>query len=413
MELSLATIYGLLLALGLVSVDTVLNANTLFLDASVAKKFEEAGYTSNVVEQHLINELATIADTKSLVKAPVIKSSDAPSVSAALASVVSLGPSLEAAQQLVGFAPPKLYAAAVERGETDTIELTGRSQLFGRFSISVDGTERNIDAMIEEAAYKTFLELDPYTAILYHFAQNTDDLTKVEAEVDAVLERLRLTTHDEVRGQLLNLKGIIALDRNDMDGAVAAFQAALDQNPAFHVVRLNMALAMVQMDRYQDAIDQTHFVSEPWIWPATDDPIILSAAYVLRAVAYWGQGDLKTARTELEYAINLQPTSTAAYWYLAGLLHDLGDPSGAGQALKTARDNIIYFETYPEIALLYFWVSAEDQRPIERRTWDLPTWRNKAEEDGAPLGATPGDNAPNGNAPDAAPAAPTPTQSDT
>lgn len=249
MEISLATIYGLLLAVGLVSVDTVLNANTLFLDSHVASKFEESGYSAKVVEQHLISELSIIADTKSLVKAPVIKSSDAPSVSAALASVVNLQDSLEAAQQLVGFAPPKLFAAAVQHGETDTIELTGRSPLFGRFSISVDGAEKNMDQMIEEAAYRTFRELDPYTAVLSRFTLNADDLSTVEAELDAVLARVRSSVHTDTKAQLENLKGIIALDRNDIDGAIELFRAALKDDPHFHVVRLNLALALVQLDR--------------------------------------------------------------------------------------------------------------------------------------------------------------------
>lgn len=401
MELSLATIYGLLLAVGLVSVDTVLNANTLFLDSHVAKKYEEAGYSAEVVEQHLISDLSIIADTKSLVKAPVVKSSDAPSFSAALASVVNLQDSLEAAQQLVGFAPPRLYAAAVEHGETDTIELTGRSPLFGRFSISVDGAERNIDQMIEEAAYRTFRELDPYTAVLYRFVRNSDDMEAVEAELDDVLARVRLTAHSDTRAQLENLKGIIALDRNDVEGSVDWFQAALKDDPHFHVVRLNLALAMVQLDRYEDAIAQTSFISEPAYWPMTGDPVLLSAAHVLRAVAYWGMGNLEQAKSDLEYAIYQQPTSTAAYWYLSGVLHAMGQPGQGDLMLQKAIENLVYFETYPEIALLYFWVSAEDMRPLERRTNQLPSWHDQ--------GKAAAPTAPQ-NQPDAAPPAPTPTE---
>jgi Tfp pilus assembly protein PilF len=406
MEISLATIYGLLLAIGLVSVDTVMNANTLFLDSSVAKKYEEAGYTAKVVEQHLINQLAIIADTKSLVKAPVIKSSDTPSFSAALASLVSLQDSLEAAQQLVGFAPPKLYAAAVEHGDVDTIELTGRSPLFGRFSISVDGAERGIDRMIEDAAYRTYRELNPYSAILYRLTKNADGLEAVEAELDEVLARVRMSTHADTRAQLENLKGIIALDRGDIDGAVKLFQMALKDDPYFHVVRLNLALAMVQMDRYDDAIAQTSFIAEPVYWPMTSDAILLSAAYVLRAVAHWGKGNLITAKTDLEYAIYLQPTSTAAYWYLSGVFHALGEPAKGDVMLQKAIDNLVYFETYPEVALLYFWVSAEDMRPLERRSNTLPSWhgQGKATTPVAPQ------TAPQ-SAPDAAPVPPTPRQS--
>ena len=403
MEISLATIYGLLVAIGLVSVDTVLNANTLFLDSHVAAKFEEAGYSAEVVEQHLISELAIIADTKSLVKAPVIKSSDTPSISASLASVVNLQASLEAAQQLVGFAPPKLYAAAVRHGETDTLELTGRSPLFGRFSISVDGTEKNTDQMIEEAAYRTFRELDPYTAILSRFSLNPDDLAAVEAELDEVLARVRMLPTLDTKAQLQNLKGIIALDRNDVEGAVTWFQAALKDDPHFHVVRLNLALALVQLDRYNEAIVQTSFIADPAYWPMTGDPVLLSAAHVLRAVAHWGRGNLLEARSDLDYAIYLQPTSTAAYWYMSGLLHAMGQQTKGEMMLQKAIDNLVYFETYPEVALLYFWVSAEDMRPLERRSTTLPSWRDQGQSNAVPAGPQ--------SKPDAAPRAPTPSLS--
>lgn len=398
MEISLATFYGLLVALGLMSVDTVMNANTLFLDSHVGAKFEEAGYSAEVVEQHLISDLAIMADTKSLVKAPVVKSSDAPSVSAALASLVNLQGSLEAVQQLVGFAPPKLHAAVVQHGETDTIELTGRSQLFGRFSISVDGAEKNIDQMIEEAAYRTFRELDPYAAVLFHFSRNTDDLGAAEPELDDLLTRVQMSEHSDTRAQLENLKGIIALNSNDIDGAMAWFQSALKDDPQFHVVRLNLALALVQLDRYDEAIAQTSYISEPAYWPKTSDPVLLSAAHVLRAVAHWGKGDLPSAKADLDYAVSLQPTSTAAYWYLSGVLNAMGQPTEGDEMLQKAQDSLVYFETYPEVALLYYWVSADDMRPLERRTPTLPSWH------GGPAPSQPQEQ------PDAAPSVPTPSQ---
>lgn len=383
MELSLATIYGLLLALGLVSVDTVLNANTLYLDSSVAAKFEEAGYTSEVVEQHLIHDLAIIADTKSLIKAPVVKSSDSPSFSAAIASVVNLQDSLEAAQQLVGFAPPKLYAAAVLHGETDTMELTGRSPVFGRFSIKVDGSDKLIDEMIAEAAYKTFRELDPYTAILYRFTQNVENLSAVEAEVNEMLDRLKTTTHQDSVAELHNLKGIILLDRNDIEGALGQFQRALNDDPNFFVARLNVALAMIQLNRFHDALKSTDFVTYMWPWSPTSDPIIQSASYVLRGIAHSRQNRVDEALADFQMAAHLQPTSTAAFWYWGVLLEQLGDTEGAAEKFAAAKEKLVYFETYPEIALLYFWVSAQDKRPLERRH-QLPSWGHRDSATTAP-----------------------------
>ncbi|NQW08823.1 MAG: tetratricopeptide repeat protein [Alphaproteobacteria bacterium] len=377
MGISLLTIYGALLALTLVTTDTLLNTNTLYIEAHVASQFETEGYSPAVVQEQLINELTEIADTKSLIKAPVVKSSDAKSFSAGLASVVSLEDSLKAAQNIAGLTPPRLFTAAVINDGRRALELTGRSHVFERFSITVEGKDKTTGEMFKEAAYKTFTELDPYIAILYRF---TDDrkttLSALDVEIDGLLERLKYTPHNDDRSHLLNLKGIIALDANDVDGAVALFRRSIHADPTFLVARLNLALSLIQLDRYQEAIDEINRVTEPWWWRPTGDNILLATAYTIRGVGFWGQGKLDRAGADFQYAAVWHPTSTAAYWYWSRLIREMGDTAEADRKLATANDNLAYFEGYPEVALLYFWVSEEDARPLERRSNRLPSWAN-------------------------------------
>lgn len=214
--------------------------------------------------------------------------------------------------------------------------------------------------------------------------------------------RLKTTPFIKLRSELHNLKGIVALDRNEIDEAVVAFEDALHDDPSSVVARLNLAFALVQIDEYQHAIDATAFVTDPWLWPATSDPALLSTAYIIRGAARWGQQDLTAAMHDFEYAAYLQPTSTAANWYWSRLLRLRGDPDEADKKLEVARDNLSYFETYPELALLYFWVSEQDQRPLERRTNDFPSWSGSSDAD--PASST---------APGATPTAPTSSHSRT
>lgn len=387
MELSLATIYGMLLAFGLVTADTVMNANTLYLDAHAASKFEDEGYSAVVLEQHLINALSDIADTKSVVSAPTIKSSDTKSFSVALASVVNLQASMEAAQQMIGFAPPKLFAAAVINSGEPGLELTGRSRIFGRFSIYVDGKGRDMDDVIADAAYKTFKQLDPYTAILFRFEEAKVENATLGPEIDQVLKQLVHTPHWATRAQLLNLRGIVELENDRVDSAIDQFRASLKENPQFMVARVNLALALVQQDRYAEAIAAVNQVIEPWWWPRIYDNVVLANAYITRGGAKWGQGKLAEALADFEYAAKLLPSSSAAYWYWSRLLRTMGYPQNAEKKFEIARRNLAYFEAYPELALLYFWISEEDQRPLERRTDEFPSWQSSTKTSPAPAPA--------------------------
>src|SRR3546814_13566613 len=85
---TLTALYSMLATFGLVVTDTYFNANTMYLDTTVAESVKEEGYEPEVVDGIFISEVKRITGTPSLVASPTIRSSDPKPGSAALAEAV-------------------------------------------------------------------------------------------------------------------------------------------------------------------------------------------------------------------------------------------------------------------------------------------------------------------------------------
>src|SRR3546814_17160827 len=82
---TLTALYAMLATFGLVVTDTYFNANTMYLDTTVAESVKEEGYEPEVVDGIFISEVKRIPGTPSLVASPTTRWSDQETVAAALA----------------------------------------------------------------------------------------------------------------------------------------------------------------------------------------------------------------------------------------------------------------------------------------------------------------------------------------
>src|SRR3546814_1130389 len=87
---TLTALYAMLATFGLVVTDTYFNANTMYLDTTVAESVTEEGYEPEVVDGISISEVKRITGTPSLVASPTIRSRDTKPGSAALAEAGGL-----------------------------------------------------------------------------------------------------------------------------------------------------------------------------------------------------------------------------------------------------------------------------------------------------------------------------------
>ncbi len=387
--------YTALGTLGLVAVDTYINANTMYLETTVSDGVKEEGYEPEVVDGIFVAEAKKITSTPSLVAAPKIQSSKTVPVSAALAKAAGLESALVALQGLVGFIPPKLVASIIAEDQKQRIQvvqssnggvsehvvgeeadlklvLTGYDPQSGYFYLTVEGktADEDVDELIKEAAFESVLKLEPYLALLYDLNQRAEeggDLMPVRELIDREIAKQPAAVIHKHRALLENLRGILALLQQNQVLAREDFTKAMTSDPNQAVGFLNLAFLDVHEDRYQDAIDLADKVIHPNTWPVTTDPVLRASGYTIKGVAQTEMGDYTAAEKSFRNAVDLNPQSSEVYVYWARMLRKAGRSAEAARKFEQAKQNSIYFENFPEMALLYFWLTEKGQVPLERR----------------------------------------------
>jgi tetratricopeptide (TPR) repeat protein len=119
--------------------------------------------------------------------------------------------------------------------------------------------------------------------------------------------------------------------RNDMDTAMADFQAAAQGDPEFPEPLLG--LGWIQLERGELAAAEATFTRASEIAP--DSANVLAA----RGALAWKRADLPAARALLDQAVAKDPSSAPAHLYRGRLLLDAKDADGAIAALIEAKRN--------------------------------------------------------------------------
>lgn len=394
---TLTALYFLLGSLGLVVTDTYFNANTMYLDTTVADSVKEEGYEAEVVNGIFISEVKKITKTPSLVKAPTIQSSHAKPVSAALAEAAGLESALGAVHSLMGVVPPKMVASVIAEdqaqrvqvvanapgggagnyvvGEDKTLKviLTGYDPNSGYFDINVEAhsSEDNLDHLVRDAAFKAVLKLDPYLALLHDVnrrAVSGEDLAPVRTLIDKEIKEAPESLTHAHRALMENLRGVVALLDKDQVTARAHFLKAMASNPQQPVGFLNCAFLDVHEDRFEEALKNVERVIHPTYWPLTGNQVLLSSAYTIKGAAETEMGRFRDAEASFQKAASLNPQSSEVYVYWSRMLRKSARPAEADRKLVQARQNSMYFENFPEMALLYFWLTEAGTQPLQRRT---------------------------------------------
>lgn len=387
--------YTALGTLGLVAADTYINANTMYLETTVSEGVKEEGYEPEVVDGIFVAEAKKITSTPSLVAAPKIQSSKTVPVSAALAKAAGLESALVALQGLMGFIPPKMVASIIAEDQKQRVQvvqssnggvsehvvgeeadlklvLTGYDPQTGYFYVTVEGrtADEDVDELIKDAAFEAVLKLEPYLALLYRVnerAEAGEDLAPARKLIDEAIAAQPGAIVHKHRALLENLRGIVALLEQNQILARQDFSRAIASDPNQPVGFLNLAFLEVHEDHYQEAITLAEKVIHPKMWPVTTDPVLRASGYTIKGVAETEMGDYRAAGESFRNAVALNPKSSEVYVYWARMLRKAGRPAEAAEKFDMARQNSIHFENFPEMALLYFWLTEKGQVPLERR----------------------------------------------
>lgn len=385
----------LALAAGIFSVDAYLNADNIYVNIHVPSSYgpNEASITGEIAESIFLDEIQRVLDSKSFVASPEVRSFDDDTVVTLLVGLLDLNKMTYAFQEMLGLEPILLTGAVMRDKETLRVLMVSHYDSVRIDPVQVDLTLQSgetITDLLRRSAVGTMLEIEPYLTCLYLVDQvTTKELgpyrsllgaSEGQSDVDAVtglvaghLAAIRpVPANAERRALFENLLGHLALVRQDLAEADQHFAAALALDPGFFIAQLNRAFVRVGQDRYRDAID---LVSDQMVpRPKTSDSVLLAAAYTTWGVALWGLDRTDEAAEKFRRATETYPRTTDGYEYWGQMLTALGR-GDEGNALRAkATENEAYFETYPEVAMLDFWLSPLDDSPLRLRQqgWDAP-----------------------------------------
>ncbi|HVR38696.1 MAG TPA: tetratricopeptide repeat protein [Thermoanaerobaculia bacterium] len=178
----------------------------------------------------------------------------------------------------------------------------------------------------------------------------------LRGQYDAALKQLEGAKTSDTNTD--NLRGLALLLAGDAKKALASFDRALAQKPAFAEARFNRAIALLQLKEFAKASSELERV-----YADEHSPLRATAAYH-NALALDGLQKSSDAETWLDRALALDPSLDAALLYSGVLREKRGDLQGAGRAY------LAYLEKHPDAvaAMLRFGICAQRSGRTETAT---------------------------------------------
>ena len=362
-------LYVVLAGFGIISLDAYLSADTVKTEFAVASTYEQAGIKKDFADSVFTREMQEVFSTESLVKRPNVRASRDQSFVTIIANSIGLENATVAFQDLFGMQPVFIDASLSVENDQPKVDVIGAYGAKGTFSLSLPGRPgETAISLIRRSAQESAIKLDPYHAAIYLIRYQKDaGLDRAASVIEDTIAAMPKTPHSDLRARLRNLSGIVALLRNDKAGALATFQQAIEDAPDFAPAHLNLAFTLIERDRFAEAAAEARETLESR--RMSMPPVLRAAAHTIAAVGAWGLKDHARAERDFADAVKLHETVTDAYIYWGRMLIEQGEVERGQKKLLQGEENLAAFENYPEIALLYFWMSELESQnaPLARR----------------------------------------------
>jgi tetratricopeptide (TPR) repeat protein len=358
---------ALMIALGLLGTDAVINADNLVVEVVAPPRSEKMSIDDVTLEQIFANQLHSIIDTKSLAQPPEIRASRKQGLGMALAEAARVQGVAHALQTEMGYSPERLRLALfMQNGVLEgLVSGSGRNSGIFEQTLAIRDGE-SLPDFVRRAALAGVSQLAPYTTALYLLQAHArdKDFTNMLALIDQAKAKLPPTPINFQRSLYEDLYGIVALFKGDPKAAKSAFEVGIASDPANPVAVLNMGFVEVEIDEYRQAAERMHrFITDAP--PA--NTVLLATAYMTWAAAEMGLRDIARADQLLAKAVEIYPTSSTALDLWAEAKELQGDQVAAAdlrhKALVATGDS---FENFAEVAALYFHMSWRDNVPVMR-----------------------------------------------
>ncbi|HYH39560.1 MAG TPA: tetratricopeptide repeat protein [Azospirillum sp.] len=286
----------LLALLAVFGVAVISDPQTIYIETiTVPAALNERGYSSEVVEQRLIDQIQSMErEAKSRSELRRMATEAEPSAVKLVSEYLGVTPLVRVMQDSFGLIGYAFDGEVVRNGETLQITLRGRRRYEGEsLAIVSRGDLANPDAMIRDAALEMMGVIDPYIRSAYQFKQDlpTRDFTRTKALINRYVEqketRQRLWLH--------NLHGIVHYIEGDWERAKAEFAATLAIEPDFSLALLNHGVVLAREGRHDEAIKRYAEVFRRQL--PSDAPQTYAATY-----SEWGMSLAALGRTDEAFA---------------------------------------------------------------------------------------------------------------
>lgn len=303
---------------------------------SVPTTLADAGYTPQVVEVRLVEEMRRIEEeAKSTAETRSLASDGKPSLAATLGETFGALEFVRSVQANTGLIAYSFDGEIVAKGDRLQFALRGEGHdARGPRASSVvrERPAAEIDELIADVALDAMAVVDPYIRAAYQFAKDLPggDFTATRTRIDLLL------AEPQQRSRLwgTNLKGMVLAIEGNRAGALAEFERALTLDPGFTPSLLNRGILLAQDGRHADAIATFRQVIA--LPPPADAPKLHAAAYTEWGISLVSLGHMKEAEDAFRYAIDIHPEYGEAYEKWAELLMATNRPDAAAEKQRLA-----------------------------------------------------------------------------
>jgi tetratricopeptide (TPR) repeat protein len=372
MDLTTITV-AVLLALGLLGVDSVMHAGTVAVDVSIAPNIEGVSVDERTLAAEFEDQFDAITATSSVVRPLEIRAREQQGVGMAIAEAVGAQNVAYALQRQLGFNTDSIrFTLFVDQGKPRGL-VHGYSHLIGNINqIIIPNEGEPLMAFVQRSALWAASQLAPYSTALFLLQKHSADknFTDAVALDEHAKSLLPQTPTSFDRSLFDNLLGLVALFKNDPQSARKSFDAAMFGDRTNSVPFLNAAFTDIQLNDYQKAADR---MEELIRLAPPENKVLLSTAYMTWGAALMGLKDLPKADRMLAKATEINPDSSTAFelWSEAKAL--AGDQAAAGKLQHKSREVAATFENYGEVAALYFQLAWRDDQPVTLNKFSNPT----------------------------------------
>jgi tetratricopeptide (TPR) repeat protein len=356
---------GALIALGIVGTDAAIKSGSVFVEVNNPPWTENMDVDKVAVESQIENLLSDIADTHSVVNPPEITFSRYHGVGMAVAESLGMGKVAFAAETQFGFAPEQLRIEFYEDHGALRALVTGygkRIETLGEV-LTLEKDEP-VMAFVRRCTLLAASHIAPYATAINLLEEHAidKDFKDVVALVEREKAELPPTPTSFQRSLYDNLLGLVALFKNDPNAAEAAFAAATADDPSNPVPFINAGFVDLQQNKYQQAADRMEQLIR---LAPPENNVLLASAYMTWGAALLGLHQLDNADRLIAMAAQKAPTNSTAYGLWADARRLMGDNASADALYRRALENTAVFENYAEVAVLYFKLAWEDNKPVQ------------------------------------------------